>query len=453
MSKKKVAVENYQISNNFLTTSIGRRKAIEKLSAHEGLQTFYTPFGLADSMVSGNTEGTIRVFFNLEFLEVLLNRKKDMSKVQYVGDTERKCRFAKLLYKVETVLIDKENWDIILKGKKQIGEFFVGCKMNRAADVTFSNPPYKEIDITIVIALRKSCLIKKLIYVHPSTWLVETKTRLIKERGKSLYKKIRDLTRDHILNIEFFNPNPVFGIGLGTDCVITEIDFTKKRTSPINVKYLNKTYFSKVINIDDISIHADNWQHIKQLIKKLNEHIDVNGSFESNRISAVEALSSHKNELFVQISMIRAQKREDPNSNFFTLSTLNVLEPKIVLKGAAHPSTGITKEELIKNSVPRSVSNRIPNEIVFIFNSEQEKTFFLSAIKTDFLRLCLSIIKINSNLNSGELSFVPWLDFTQEWDDDKLFSFFGYAKGHPIREYAKSFLPDYHNLYPNGKSY
>jgi hypothetical protein len=180
MSKKnKVAVENYQISNDFLTTTIGRRKAIEKLSAYEGLQTFYTPFALVDSMVNGNTEGSIRIFFNLEFLEVLLNRKKDMSKVQYVGDTERKCRFAKLLYKVETVLIDKGNWDRILKKEIEIGEFFVGCKMNQAADVTFSNPPYNgNMDLKVIMSLYDAGLLKKLICVHPSTWLVTTKTQL-----------------------------------------------------------------------------------------------------------------------------------------------------------------------------------------------------------------------------------------------------------------------------------
>ncbi|MDD5651046.1 MAG: hypothetical protein PHF86_11625, partial [Candidatus Nanoarchaeia archaeon] len=184
--KKKVAVENYQISNNFLTTTIGRRKAIEKLSAHEGLQIFYTPFGLADSMVNGNTEGLIRVFFNLEFLEVLLNRKKDMTKVQYVGDTERKCRFAKLLYKVETVLIDKDNWEKILKKEKQIGEFFVSCKMNQAADVTFSNPPYtRNMDLKIIMSLQESGLLKNLICVHPSSWLLDVKTQIYQDSGNA----------------------------------------------------------------------------------------------------------------------------------------------------------------------------------------------------------------------------------------------------------------------------
>jgi hypothetical protein len=64
------------------------------------------------------------------------------------------------------------------------------------------------------------------------------------------------------------------------------------------------------------------------------------------------------------------------------------------------------------------------------------------------------LLKISSDLVDGKvLSIVPWLDFTKTWDDNKLFTMLGYPKGHAIREYAKKFLPDYHNIYPNGKTY
>jgi hypothetical protein len=45
------------------------------------------------------------------------------------------------------------------------------------------------------------------------------------------------------------------------------------------------------------------------------------------------------------------------------------------------------------------------------------------------------------------------MDFTRSWTDDELFSELGYPEGYAIREYAKKFLPDYHNIYPNGKTY
>ena len=422
MSKKKVAVENYQISNNFLTTSIGRRKAIEKLSAHEGLQTFYTPFGLADSMVNGHTDGTIRVFFNLEFLEVLLNRKKDMSKVQYVGDTERKCRFAKILYKVETVLIDKENWDIILKGKKQIGEFFVGCKMNQAADVTFSNPPYNgNMDLKVIIALHEAGLLKKLICVHPSSWLVTTKTQLGEKTGDHLYRKFRSTIKDYIERIEFFNGNIVFNIGLFVPCIIDCFGFSQKRSCQIKVKEISGIQRS-VQNIDEVTLHGKFWYLIKDLMQKLK--------VENCSQKYTSSVKVPKDGFYIQLPNIRGHvdKNTMVYEDFYTL----------IQKDAENN---------------KSITNDSNRTIVFSFNSCKEQENFLNYLQTDFVRLCLSITKINPGIGLTELSFIPWLDFTQEWDDDKLFSFFGYAKGHPIREYAKTFLPDYHNLYPNGKSY
>ena len=106
----------------------------------------------------------------------------------------------------------------------------MNCKMNQAADVTFSNPPYKDIDLKIILVLKKADMLKRIICVHPSTWLVDMKTKLNADRGKSLYREMRELVREHLERVEFFDPNPVFGIGLGTDCVISEINFAKNRT-------------------------------------------------------------------------------------------------------------------------------------------------------------------------------------------------------------------------------
>jgi hypothetical protein len=417
------------------------RKEIIKHIVHDGLQTFFTPFDLVEKMIPRDLQGSVRVFFNLEFLEVLVSRNYDMKKVQYVGDTEEKVAFSQI-YGVESVLIGKEDWDKILKNQKNIKEFFVGCKMNQAADVTFSNPPYRDVDLKIILALKKVNMLKKLICVHPSAWLVDIKTRLDSNRGKQLFQKMRSLTNEHLESVEFFDPNPVFGIGLGTDCVISKINFEKVRTKPIKVRFLNTSKFIDIKDINDISLHGENWYLLKDLIPKLQKFINTNGSFETQRISSREAEVFHKDEIFVQLSTIRTNKRDKPQSNFYTLSPMNVEKVKTI--------KGVKQKQ---NFLPRSISNVIPGEIVFIFSSEENKNNFLSAIKTDFIRLCISIIKINSSLNIGELALVPWLDFNQSWDDDKLFSFFGYPKSHLIREYAKTFLPDYHKLYPNGKTY
>lgn len=435
------------VSLNNLNT-FKKREIVLKHLVKYGIQRVHTPFSLVNYMIPKDLPESICVIFNLEFLEILkFVRKYDMTKVTFFGDSEVEVLFAKRVYKVEnSFLVNEETWNKIIKKEINAQEVFMS-KMKEAPDITFSNPPYENKDLRIIKALVEANCIKKLICVHPWTWLIETKSRF---RFKSNFKDFRNLVKQHLNKAEIFDSISVFKTSAKNNCVISEIDFTKS-SNEIWVKFLEDKDFIKFSNLDEITIHKDNWKYIKQLIEKLNAYIKDYGSFEQKRISAIEALSFYKDKAFVQISFIRNCKMNE--GAFFTLFNLKLLEPKIAKKGAAHPSTGKTKEELIKNAIPRSISKGTPTEIVYIFNSEKEKENFLKTIETDFMRLCLSILKINGNLGSQELNFIPWLDFSKSWTDNELFSFFGFEKGHPLREYSKTFLPDYHNIYPNGKDY
>jgi hypothetical protein len=101
----------------------------------------------------------------------------------------------------------------------------------------------------------------------------------------------------------------------------------------------------------------------------------------------------------------------------------------------------------------KGLRSQNPRQLIVDFSSALEQDNFLHYGQKDFTRLCVSLLKTNQDLDQGQLSLVPWMDFSHQWTDDELFSHFGYPPGHPLREYAKSFLPDYHNLYPNGKTY
>ena len=78
------------------------------------------------------------------------------------------------------------------------------------------------------------------------------------------------------------------------------------------------------------------------------------------------------------------------------------------------------------------------------FNSEIERTNFINYMKTDFARFCLSIYKIRKDFDAGEMELIPWLDFTEEWDDDKLFKKFNVSK--ELQGYIREFLPDYYGI-------
>jgi hypothetical protein len=80
----------------------------------------------------------------------------------------------------------------------------------------------------------------------------------------------------------------------------------------------------------------------------------------------------------------------------------------------------------------------------FMFATKEEVDNFINYLKTDFARFCLSIYKNSQHLSLGEMSLIPYLDFTQEWDDEKLFKYFNVNK--QTQNYIKEFLPDYHGV-------
>ena len=429
--KNKIAVIGDTVSNRLLTHGPGKKSAIEYLSSF-GFQCVHTPFQLTASMVDfiENLPGkTIRVLFNLEFLEILSERGVDMSLVEYVGDTELECRVARTVYKVGTVLADKAAWELVLEGSTNVQETFM-AKMNKAADVTFTNPPYNGgVDLKIIMALKEANLLKKLVCVHPSTWLVDVKTQLGEKTGNPTFRKFRNMVREHVTRVDMFNGNPVFGIGLFVPCVITEIDFSRKRVAgaSIKVKDVGCEEYREVFDIDDITVHGKYWDPtVKEFMGRVRKFLDKNGSLLDHVVRT--STCKHKSTC-IQMAGIRGHVATDTmiQDDFYTF-----------VQKAPENNKGIRK----------------PDDRMIVFDTTQsEQENFLKYLQTDFSRLCLSLLKIKSDLDRGELAVVPWLDFTKAWDDDKLFTMLGYPKGHAIREYSKKFLPDYHGIYPNGKTY
>jgi hypothetical protein len=56
--------------------------------------------------------------------------------------------------------------------------------------------------------------------------------------------------------------------------------------------------------------------------------------------------------------------------------------------------------------------------------SEENGLNLFNYLLTKFARFCVSIYKINIQLTSRELEILPYLDFSQEWKDEKLFNYF-----------------------------
>jgi hypothetical protein len=51
---------------------------------------------------------------------------------------------------------------------------------------------------------------------------------------------------------------------------------------------------------------------------------------------------------------------------------------------------------------------------------------------------------MSKHIDNGELNNLPWLDFTQEWNDEKLYKYFDINQ--ETQDYITNFLPDYYNI-------
>ena len=68
-----------------------------------------------------------------------------------------------------------------------------------------------------------------------------------------------------------------------------------------------------------------------------------------------------------------------------------------------------------------SLGDSDPNyKRMYSFKTELERQNFLTYLKTKAVRFNLSIFKFSNMLMRGEMTQIPWMDFTREWRDEDL---------------------------------
>jgi site-specific DNA-methyltransferase (adenine-specific) len=94
--------------------------------------------------------------------------------------------------------------------------------------------------------------------------------------------------------------------------------------------------------------------------------------------------------------------------------------------------------------VPRNkeIEDKITDQLYFCFETKNQAYNFLNYIKSKFARFSLSLFKINMQLARGELKAVPWLDFNEEWNDEKLYKKFELSESE-IR-FIEENIPNYY---------
>ena len=250
------------------------------------------------------------------------------------------------------------------------------------------NPPFNQmIDMKFVRLSYELCDVTCI--VHPSTWLLD-------EKGKQkAFTETKELIKDHLDNIELFNGNKIFNIALFVPCVITYIDKFKKTNG---IKCIDKINNIELIydNIFQINKYSDRKVFI-ELKKKIFSNIEDNLWYKYKMNNVIK-------DFMISFTGIRGNvnlKTEDSmiQKDFYTIVSVDRKVQK---------SDSLVSDSFLK----------------FYFDNYNEANNFLNFLKTDFVRFLLSIYKNNQNLHRGELSIIPWLDFTQEWTDEKLYKEF-----------------------------
>jgi site-specific DNA-methyltransferase (adenine-specific) len=78
--------------------------------------------------------------------------------------------------------------------------------------------------------------------------------------------------------------------------------------------------------------------------------------------------------------------------------------------------------------------------VVGAYTNDYEAKNLKAYIETKFFRFMLSLKKNTQDVNQGKFQFVPQMDMSQLWDDEKLYAYFGITSEE--REFIESIIKE-----------
>jgi hypothetical protein len=392
-------------------------KLLNKATEKTSMQTVDTPYSLVEEMLDQVEEiekKSILVLFNCEIVECLIHKHKvPVENITFGYDTGSALE-AKAVERVYGVKIAE--W--IKNGPfEKTPRFDLRVFGGKKFDVCLSNPPYNDhlhlkiLSLLINNATETSSIAKEYIVVHPANWIIDCKETF------NTFVSFKNLTKDKIKSIHCFNGNKVFNIDLFYPCSISHFDFSKN-FNKINVQFFDEKF--TVNNINDITKYGQAWfSLVNSFVVKITNATRQDNVWKHN----VKNLTVGKS--YCQLAAIMGNHSKDKNlltkSDFYTM-----------VQKSSDNNKGIRKS-MDKRPGP-----------TFEFDHDFERDNFLEYLKTDFARFCLSVYKVSGNIFYGEMELIPWLDFTQSWDDEKLFKHFDVNE--ETQKYIREFLPDYYGI-------
>ena len=393
----------------------------KKNSVDLGLQTIYTPidkiekatnFRFADHITSETR--SVAVLFNTEFIGYFIKElpQNYINNIKFTFFYD--CEFD---YKQVRNFIffsgKKMNIDLVkIENIKDLDKVMAGKKF----DIVYSNPPYtRNLDLSILEAMLK--ISKSVIFIHPSAYLLSPKYY-------SPYNKIKDKFGRFLKSVKLFWGNEIFNIAMFLPLCITEWDSNKHDDQIIINDFVYEKGIYKIKDISNITHYGSNIHFILPFKEKIIKYIEKNGSLYSHRV-----------------------KRDYSNITNFSFIFPAIRGDKIAFHSFFKNSYS-SEFEIVNSSFRYEKNTAYSRYLLWSFENENERKSFIDFCKTKIARFCLSFIKNGSHLDTSEVALVPWLDFTQEWNDAKLCKEFGISE--ELWNYIDKFIPDYYDDYKSG---
>ena len=405
----KTRVSKLPISEKYSTEKINEERskrimtALKEISElGDDIQENYTPLEICEMMISKvhlPKVKSILVLYNIELVFALKKHRYE-GKITFLTSSLKKVELVqKMNYNVEIEYINKDENPL----------YHLEMNFPEKFDIVLSNPPYSKY---LHLKFLEKCIPltkEKIIFVHPSNSFINTKG------GNSTYVASNLFLEDKLESVTLFNGNKAFGIAIKTPCSITTVN-PKGNNGEIKVINLMTREEYTVNSISGIT-QFRNSEELWSIKSKIDAYVSKNGSLDG----ILGKKSSGR--YMVEFSRIRGHCDNEggidslmPKDNFYTF-----LDKKAVVEEKENPKY----------------------DLWFKFQTEEEGKNFISFLKTDFARFSLAMYKFAQSLNNGELRFVPTLDFTQEWTDEKLYKHFEITKKE--QAFIKEIIPPYYD--------
>ena len=283
---------------------------------------------------------------------------------------------------------------------------------NMQFDVILTNPPYKN---GLHTKIFNRCVEQlkdggTLICIHPSTTFISRKP----VRGKNEDDVANKIVSDYKTRLTLVNGNKLFDANFFSPLSITHL--TKVKDAKVEVVFSHIDPTNKEVKIyeslDDIFVHGND------IVTKIRDKVF------SKMDKSLEDYNSRKGyhaKWYLKLTDIVGNKPKNGkvNPDFFCMIT---------------QSDEINFNKLLSNDFGEG--NNIG------FSTKQSAKNGFEYVKTKFARFCVSFYKINQNLHRGELIAVPYMDFSQEWTDEKLYKYFKLSKEEV--QFIESYIGDWY---------